>query len=443
MRWAGVLGVVVAVMGCEPLVGSFSPEGVGAMVHSCVQLERREIDFGEVRTGRSGTLVLTLINSGERERTFTLLRPDPPFAIDGPLVFRVPPHRSAQAMLRFEPTDGLVHLGQLRLQGEGDCDDQVIALHGRGSGSLSIAATLDFGAVPLRETSLRRVPLINSRREPTLVTYVLESPVFALRSAPSEVPAISSTELELSVTPPQPGPMSGVLRVFANGEVHELTLAASGGVPRATITSFIGVGLVPITSDTVVSAAMRDLVVSNEGDGPLTFTSVDITPGPNTTTDELRLFAPPVAAHSTVESPVGFMPRTSGRKSWTVTLRTNDPLLPTHTLEVTAEARRLERCAVVVEPQVLELRGPSDVTMERFITFTNVGTNACLLDHPHMGGGEAWLVHPPEQVLIAPGGAVHLVINAIPRLAPDDVYLEYVLGGESRRVSLPVIGQPQ
>jgi hypothetical protein len=441
MRWAGVLGVVAGVMGCEPLVGSFSPEGAGARVQSCVQLERRDVDFGEVRTGLSATRVLSLINSGERDRTFTLLPPDPPFAVDGPLLFRVAPHRSAQATLRFDSMDGLTHIGQLRLQGEGDCDDQIIRLNGRGSGTLSIPATLDFGAVPLRETSVQRALLINSRREPTLVTYELESPVFALRNTPSEVPATSTSELELSVTPQQPGPMSGVLRVFANGEVHELTLAASGGVPRATITSFIGVGLVPITTSAVISAAMRRWVVRNDGDGPLTFSKVEITPGPNTAADELQIFAPTVAARSTVEPLVEFLPRTSGTKSWTVTLHTNDPLLPTHALEMIAEARRLAPCTIVMEPQQLEFRGPSEVPMERFLTFTNVGTNACLLDDPYMGGGDAWLVRPPEQVLMAPGSAVHLVIHAIPHLAQDDVYLEYFLGGVSRRVSIPVIGE--
>ncbi|MBL8909273.1 MAG: hypothetical protein JNM17_01095 [Archangium sp.] len=121
-----------------------------------------ELDLGEVETFTRKTRLLGLDNRDRLE----LSPVSEPFDVRQTIQFQ-----SLALAVDFTPRDAKLHVQELKVRLNPECEEQTIRLVGLGSGALETpSAELDFGVTPRAQRVERIVPLTNTRRTPLSVS---------------------------------------------------------------------------------------------------------------------------------------------------------------------------------------------------------------------------------------------------------------------------------
>ena len=380
------------------------------------------VDFGEADATIEGASVRTRIrvrNFSGSDRNLMLLPLGKPYsALPVPGGFKLPAGSTRDITVFFTPTDGMLHLDELRLVDDGNGDGKcelTVPLRGLGSGTLSLGgtpSTLDFGFMEPGTTQSLSLNVSNSTRLPVRLGSVnvvfdsgfsLPQPVQIKGPLSLTVPASGTLGMELIAAPQLLGPVSG--RVVITSSTGQITLQApfalTVGRPEPEVfPSNLTPWLVGFDPDSRLHGfSQRTVRFSNVGNsGPsgkdgLRLTSVLIAGLANTSSSELLVSVPPeafqgLATNESAQLIFHLEPSSAGPKEFMVTLFTNAPDAPRVVVPVSANVEVLPRCEISISPSTeLLLRPIPDGRSVGSVTFTNVGQTRCIVDDVRLTDG--------------------------------------------------------
>jgi hypothetical protein len=355
-------------------------------------------------------------NHTGKDRSLTLLPLGKPYSVlPLPGGFRLPAGSTRDLTVFFTPTDGMLHLDELQLiddgNGDGACEVRV-PLRGLGSGTVSLGGTpapLDFGFMEPGAQQRLQFNVSNSRREPVrleAVNVVFDSgfsipePITVLEPVSLTVPAGGTLGFELVAAPQLLGTIAGRVVINAGPTTLQAPFALRVGVPEPEL---FPASLEPWRVDFDPTTAPhgfsdRPLRLRNVGSsGPskeagLRLLSVQIA-ALQGDSRELQLTAPPqaflgLASGESAELSLHLEPATQGPKEFLVTLFTNSPVAPRVVLPVRASTEVLPPCELTVSPSRELLLTPIDEgRCAGSVTFTNLGTDRCVIDDVRLREG--------------------------------------------------------
>lgn len=233
----------------KPMEVTLRGQGVGILIPSGINVSPLELDFGPVGLGMlsvpqqviiRNTSLLTLTN-------FTGGGVSPPFSGTQNCAGGVPPFESCQYTFRFSPTaSGVFSATSSSSTSHGSF---TILLHGTGQdASLSVSPiSLDFGPVPLGETSPpQRVHIVNTS-ETTLANFAggeVSPPFFESQNCAGGVPPGGQCQYTFTYSPSSPGRFTATSSSSTNG--GPFTVHLSGGlVPPAVEKRFLPGAVLP------------------------------------------------------------------------------------------------------------------------------------------------------------------------------------------------------
>ena len=376
------------------------------------------VDFGEAVATLEGASVRTRIrvkNHSGTDRNLVLLPLGKPYSVlPVPGALRLPAGSTRDLTVFFTPTDGLLHLDELRVideSSDGACGLSV-PLRGLGAGNLSMGGTpapLDFGFMEPGARQELEFTVTNSTRAPVrldAVNVVFDSgfsipqPVTVIEPLSLVVPASGSSRFELVAAPQLVGAIAGRVVITSGSTTLQAPFTLRVGQPEPELfPTQVGPWRVGFDEDTHPRGfSERPIRLRNIGSsGPsaeagLRVLSVAIT-ALEGEARELQLIVPPqafrgLATDESAELVLRLEPATPGEKQFVVTLFTNSPASPRVTLPVRAHTEVLPRCELSISPGAELLLVPIDEgRCAGSVTFTNVGAERCILDDVRLTDG--------------------------------------------------------
>lgn len=450
------------------------------------------VELGDVQVGDSATTRVEFVNDTDEATDVELSDLGDPAFTRQPLAASLPlgPDGRGSLDVRFAPTRVGEVTTSMRVRRTAGCPLQALTFHGTGVAScLSYRAspshdaatgqTLDLDFAPPGGVATGQVELLNRCGRAHVVTQLsLVVPRFALAldGGPLDVPAAQGREADgglrlgrasfgVTFSPTslvaQRAQLTGSSEGFAAGRLV-VTVNGVGSVPPRLEVSpspldFGDVARFPSgTSESVQWLVLRN--VGSQGGaadrllelGSPTRPALQLTAGPNSSVDELclgdgppsarpcvgevsgvPLEARPLRAGDFVELPVRLMPRTTGAKSWTLTLSSNDPEQPEQRLTLVANVGTFPSCDAEVTPAIDFGNVAPPKRREMFVTVRNVGQTVCRLSGFSLAGevrAYARLRLPggaAGRLELLPGERAALSIE----LTPPDGFDGGVLGG--------------
>lgn len=180
------------------------------------------IAFGEAPVGVSVDRRVSIVNTGEVTLDELTVDMDvDAFGVESLSGVMIAAGARYEVVVSFAPDEPSTFAGTLHLRSG---DESLAALEVAGAGSLEpvfelSASALDFGAVPLGETSTRTVTILNAGRSPGVVTGAAVEAPFALETLlPSEVPPGETLALNVTFEPAAPERYDVPIRFETNAE---------------------------------------------------------------------------------------------------------------------------------------------------------------------------------------------------------------------------------
>jgi hypothetical protein len=317
-----------------------------------------DLAFGNVAVGKFKDKVIQVFNVGASDlhvNSFHRASGSPEFAVSsGPATpVTVAPGEHADFTVRFAPLTPGPKTATFQINSDDPFEpSKQIEATGTGvTGRAQVSGDLDFGTVARGTTRQREVTIQNGGEGPLEVLDVAftggSDPAYSVAPLPGTPQTIQpggSLIYTIRFSPPAssgPGTRTGNLRVTTDDPTDPVVnMAATGivGVPKATVgSSSLSFGGVPVDNRTAPNSEDRTVTVANEASCELcdlNVTGLSIT-GPHAS--NFTLVSPPVlpasiSAGNSLTLTVRFNPSDEGARTGTLTIDTDDPVNPTHTI---------------------------------------------------------------------------------------------------------------
>jgi hypothetical protein len=230
-----------------------------------IAFDPEALDFGDVRLGESGELILTITNEGRTDLTISdvTVGGAPTFlsAFDFDEEIVIEPDNSYELTVTFEPQEIGGHEGSLTITSDDPNEGEaVVPLFGRGVGPVIVVSpeSIDFGEVVIDQTERQMLTIINEGND-TLTIIDVEvggAPIF-LSAYEGEITIQPNESYDLSVTftPDDAADFEGTLTIESNdllNEFVEVTLNGVGREPQIPEVGHVDIGHDHVLGLTVV-----------------------------------------------------------------------------------------------------------------------------------------------------------------------------------------------
>jgi len=208
---------------------------------SSASLSAKNLDFGSVTVGESGTLALSVLNTGDQSLTLgSILSDAGVFNASTSCNGALQPGQSCPISVVFQPLTGQPYSSTLTVNAGTSNSPLTVALSGTGIQALvALAAdgSADFGQVTVGQTASRTFTLTNKGNGPatnvaasvTAASLSLATNTCGTATSPVSVPAGGSCSLTVTYTPTTAGSLTGnSLKAAWAGTASPATLALTG-----------------------------------------------------------------------------------------------------------------------------------------------------------------------------------------------------------------------
>jgi hypothetical protein len=353
-----------------------------------ISVDPASVDFGSAGIGTTTTESVTVTNNGDFQLDLTSVRiagidRDAFTITSGGGTSSIAPGESTTIEVAFVPSSVGAKSARLAISSnDPDSPTTTVALSGTADSAPDIARSpgrLEFGTVTTAESVDRRLIVANFGTEPleitsTSVTGADAGEFTVVDAGSSTVAPGNQTEVRVRFAPGTAGAKSAQLEIESNDpDEGTLTVPLVGtgvvaAVPELSVSpTDIDFGTVAV-GDTVT----EDATVTNTGDANLTITAVTVT-GPDAGAFDAPSVADPItlAPGESVTEAITFAPTSSGDKSATITIESNDPEQPLTNVSVSGTAA--ETLPVIeVDPSSVEF---GEVTVGEAATDSVAVTN--------------------------------------------------------------------
>ncbi|MBI5394121.1 MAG: choice-of-anchor D domain-containing protein [Verrucomicrobia bacterium] len=300
--------------------------------------------FGKVAAGSTGTLSVTIQNTGNAVLTVGSLAVSgsADFALD-PAVpaapFLVAAGASVSVTILYLPAAAGADTGALQIASDdADTPTAAVSLTGEGTQSaLGVSpASLSFGSITVGASKTLSVRVTNSGNASAAITVVAitGNSAFTLNSAvpsmPATVAAGASVDIAVNYTPAAEGSHTGTLEISSSDpRTPQWSVALDGSAvkPSTTEPVRLNIGRFSVTKEIEKrgEAVQIRLSVNNIGkvDQPRPAT---VTGRQNNVTiyNQTMTVSDPIGGRATTHSFPSYTPQTNGEITWTVTLQDDD-----------------------------------------------------------------------------------------------------------------------
>lgn len=283
-----------------------------------------------------------------------------------------------------------------------------VVLVGCSAGELRHDERLDFEDVPVGTSRTLAVVLRNGGDSSLNVLLGVDDERFSLAAQRVQVPARSSTPLEVTFTPTGLGVVEGSLSLQGPSGLSTVVLRGRGTGASVDVAEEVLLGRIRLVRGEPTLTVPVPLRVGNAGTlrSSLTVT-VRSSDAELCVGDDCASWTGVVPAGSSLDVPLVVKPVRDGERAWSLTVESSDPLRPTRTVVVRAVVEYFEPCVLSV-PSSLEVPMGSPGVL--FITHTGPGT--CLVRDLSITSTPdvlRFVDAPPLLPMVLPSGERHAV----------------------------------
>lgn len=432
----------------------------GNAIASPFSVEPKNIDFGNVRRGRTASQNIVIKNlidepitislgniEGSNAEDFRIGRPSSTFELEA----------NAEATVEVSFAPAVLGLENARFDVEADCNvscRERVVLSGVGvESTLSCTpAAIDFRAITPGSCVTRSVTCENPEtRSTSIVELTIEesAPEMSVRTvAPIDVPGGASRDIEVDYCPTDLGPDSGRLKIVTreiDGDrgMLSIELEGEGGGPDISVSP----------SNLVFGAAIGNLhvrraLIENTGFTALEVRNFRIEPAEapyRVVRPSLPYYVQPAEAELLE---IEFAPAVIGQHDAELIIDSNDGDEPEVRITLRGSALDAVPCEVTIAPSELNY-GLVQVggAYTRQITLRSAGSNRCAFFEPRLENGSIYRfgAAPPESGMIEPGVPVSFDIVYEPTVGSpisgdDDAFLVEIPNETPSSIRIPIHG---
>jgi hypothetical protein len=330
-------------------------------------------------------------------------------------------------LVRFAPQTADEARAQVTVRRRASCPEATVQLVGRGSMQALawLPSEVNFGRVPLQETSTRAVTFSNRSGATLALSITAEGTDFSTPAQVAVLPARGTASVEVSCSPTSLAALTGTLRVDVGTSPVlpvRVPLRCSGGGPRLRPTpSPLAFGPVPLLFDqpggrplplsqqTVITRRLRlenvgtpptapndptfNLTLGRDGQPPL----MSLAPLGTTQPGEFRVAlgrydpatgVPAVAGRNVIDVEVVHQPAAQGLREALLTVYSNDAVQPVQQIRLTSSPQVAQRCDVSVSPGSLLFGDvPPDANESQTFNIVNQSSAACVVSGLEVASG--------------------------------------------------------
>lgn len=274
------IGSESRVLAVQTTEGTMTVSLAGSAVAPHLSLDMASLEFGNVPTNTTSTLILTLSNTGGADLTFgqTTGLMAPFSMVGGPAPgATLAPGASLSVSVSFSPAGAGNFATTVQFESDSDWGPETLTLNGDGYAAPRMEAsssTVAFGSTVLNTTVTQNVTFTNTGAASLTITGVTKPTTpFGATGTPavnSTLPPGGSFTATLSYKPTATGSHSGRLVVSSTGGNITVTLSGVGvAAPKlASSPASLAFGTIAVNT-----TSTKTLVISNSGGAPLTITS--------------------------------------------------------------------------------------------------------------------------------------------------------------------------
>ena len=359
-----------------------------------LEFDPLELDFGDVEPTLDGgqTKLVTLRNSSALNAACSFGEPlSEPFATPVTREFLLNSGSTKDIPITFRPTDGLLHLGTLKLtSSDGSCNVS-LPMRGLGSGVLVAQPQQLIFKLGVGERQTRELRVESSRRTPTPISlrWVTNGSPFTYGTPQGlTVPASRGLTIEVDASPTTWDPTNAVLRITGAGqELNVLAVYVPSSPQLEARPRVLDVPRVPVGE-----FAERTFRIGNVGMSGDFLRRLEITQIISSDPVEVDIVAANVGGTlfegSWEDVRLRVRPTSPGPKNYRVLIAASPSFVEPIEVTISTIAEVLQPCTMEVAPvSLLVLGDAADGGLEGRVTFTNRGTTRCLIDNPGLDAG--------------------------------------------------------
>ena len=301
----------------------------------------RELAFGDQQAGQSGAaMTVTVANrSVLRALQIQVQTSLSEFVLAGSESLTLQPGNSTSIGVRFAPVSVGAKSELLTITALGEGTSEVVALTGTGTGAEIevLQDSLDFGAVTVGASASSRLAIGNAGLDQLGATISSPTPPFHVSATSISVAPGSVGYVTVTYSPeevPAGSRHSGTIAVGSNSwDDNSSRIALTGEVLRPWLS--MSAQTLRFGSVRVGSSATAAVTLSNSGTDVLSVS--DVASGDPQFGVEAPALPLSLGVGQSASMTATFSPGELGTHASTVTIATNDPLVPGHTMQVEGE----------------------------------------------------------------------------------------------------------
>ena len=313
------------------------------------------VRFPDTCVGASNTMTANVCNTGTRDlHVDPITSSDPQFSVFPPssgYPVTIAPGSCFPFQVRFAPSSAGNKAATLTVPSDDSVTPSATILVSGAATQTGITTAIadsgDFGNVSANAFRDQPLVLTNPGGCPLTVSNITSSaPDFQTAqvvSYPFVIAPGASVAIPIRFQPTSFGPKSGTLTIASSDPLtpaRQIRVTGNGGAPLIT-TSVVDTGnFGPVC---VGSTADLNVTVNNGGTSPLLVSSITSS-SPEFQTPQVLAFPLVIAPGTSFDVPIRFAPTTSGAKTATITINSNDPTTSNKVVTFTAETPDLELC---------------------------------------------------------------------------------------------------
>lgn len=196
----------------------------------------------------------------------------------------IPAHGSRDVIVTFRPTYVMTYLGTVRINSDKTSGADTLMVSGTGTTQnptriIGLFTNLEFGNVPVGQPQQRNMTIANNGNSPMTVSSISYPSGFSGNWPGGTIPGGSAQVVTVTFSPVSQTSYGGLVTVNSNATSGTNTTAASGtgiplNAPAIGLTADLAFG--PVS---VGGSAHRTMVIVNQGNSPLTVSSVSYPSG--------------------------------------------------------------------------------------------------------------------------------------------------------------------
>jgi Abnormal spindle-like microcephaly-assoc'd, ASPM-SPD-2-Hydin len=366
---------------------------------AAAELSTNSIKFGSVDVDSSSSPAkVTITNDSHHSVTIEhIWSSSPEFEVTGiSLPLTLSPNSTTSFSVVFHPTAAQSYTGYIRVACEsryrgGDTivvTGTGIASGGGGQGGSQVSpspSTLSFGSAAVGKTMTQSVSVTNTGKENVTVSEVSASGTGFSVSGFSRATTLSagqSLALPVSFTPPQPGSMTGSLKIMSNATNSPTMVPLSGNGVESQLS--VSPASVSFGSLTTGKTSSQSVTISNSGTASLTITSASVS---GTGFSDSGITLPlTIPAGLSSEFTVIFAPTTAGTFAGTLTL-VNNSATPSVSVALSGTGTAGQTLQLSASPTSLSFGSvAAGTSTTKTVTLTNTGTGSLSLSNDSVTG---------------------------------------------------------